>query len=182
VSAGVPSRRRALAGWLAVLAAATSLACSQEEEGAASPALGESAAAAPDFEVTRLGGGRLSLSQQRGKVVLIDFWATWCRPCIEEIPALNAAYERHRGDGFEIVAIAVDDPLTPEQLERWTAERDVRYPVGLGTFELAERYGAFQFPHQVFVGANGEILEELPPGMHTEDELEAAIARHLAPR
>jgi thiol-disulfide isomerase/thioredoxin len=65
--------------------------------------------AAPPLSATLLDGTRFSLAEQRGKVVLINFWATWCAPCRQEMPALEAFYRKQRGRGFVILAISLDE-------------------------------------------------------------------------
>ena len=132
---------------------------------------------APAFRLDRLGGGSIELAELRGKLVLLDFWATWCPPCVLEIPELNAFYEEHRADGVEVVAIAIDAD-DPEDLEAWARERDIRYPVALGHVELARLYGAEQFPLHILVAPDGRILERLTPGYHDREELASLISRH----
>ncbi len=63
---------------------------------------------APDFEVNDLLGGRVRLSDHRGEVVLVNIWATWCPPCVEEMPSMERLYQKIGGDGFEIMAISID--------------------------------------------------------------------------
>ena len=63
---------------------------------------------APDFEVNDLLGGRVRLSDHRGEVVLVNIWATWCPPCVEEMPSMERLYQKVGGDGFEIMAISID--------------------------------------------------------------------------
>ena len=63
---------------------------------------------APDFEVNDLLGGRVGLSDHRGEVVLVNIWATWCPPCVEEMPSMERLYQKIGGDGFEIMAISID--------------------------------------------------------------------------
>jgi peroxiredoxin len=66
---------------------------------------------APEIQARLLDGGtRFSLSESRGKVVILNFWATWCTPCLAEMPALEAYYTRHKSEGLEILAISMDDP------------------------------------------------------------------------
>ncbi len=132
---------------------------------------------APAFALERLGGGSVRLEDLRGKHVLIDFWATWCPPCVLEIPELNAFYEKHRDNGVELVAIAIDGDDAAE-LEEWARARDIRYPVALGSYEVARLYGADQFPFHILISPDGEIVERLTPGYHDRDELSALIARH----
>jgi len=134
---------------------------------------------APDFELQRLEGGSVRLADLRGKTVLIDFWATWCAPCIVEIPELNAFYAEQRERGVEVLAISIDT-LEDAALKTWVDEHDMQYPVARGDIGLAELYKAFEFPFHVIVSPEGQILERLAPGFHSRDELNAAIARYTA--
>jgi peroxiredoxin len=65
---------------------------------------------APPLTVTLSDGGDFDLDAMRGKVVLVAFWATWCGPCLEEMPALEKYYREHKADGFEVIALSVDKP------------------------------------------------------------------------
>jgi thiol-disulfide isomerase/thioredoxin len=131
------------------------------------------------FELTRLDGTRVRGEELRGRHLLLDFWATWCPPCILEIPERNAIYERYRDQGFEILAISVDD-LPPDELESWLRDNGVQYPVALGSEELARRYGGFGFPFHVLISPEGHILERLTPGFHDREEIGALLERHLS--
>ena len=158
--------------WL--LAAALSLAalggCGQTESDPTLPA--------PDFNLEKVGGGRLALADLRGQLVLLDFWATWCTPCVQEIPELNALHRERRAQGLAVVGLAVDD-LEMEPLTAWLKERGIEYPVARADTELASRYGAEQFPQHVLISREGAVLERLEPGYHSRAELEAVIAPHL---
>ncbi len=109
--------------------------------------------------------------------VLVDFWATWCPPCILEIPELNAFYEQHRDDGVELLAIAIDAD-EKDDLLAWSEEKGIQYPVALGDIDVARLYGADQFPFHLLISREGRILERLTPGYHDRDELAALVARH----
>jgi peroxiredoxin len=130
------------------------------------------------FSLERPDGSRVGTDELRGRYALLDFWATWCPPCVLEIPEVNAVYERFRDRGLEVLAISVDD-LPPSELRTWLRENGVSYPVALGSEELARQYGAFGFPFHVLLSPDGAILERLTPGFHDRDELGALIARHL---
>ena len=134
--------------------------------------------AAPPFELQLVGGGNVSLATLRGQTVLVDFWATWCPPCLAEVPELNAVSRELEGKGASILAISVDS-LTAEALGEWLAERDVKYPVALGDTDLAGLYGADAFPFHVVIGPDGKVLERLESGFHDREQLRAVLARHM---
>jgi thiol-disulfide isomerase/thioredoxin len=144
--------------------------------GRGGPAGPEQAAA---FDLERLGGGRARLSDYRGKLLLLDFWATWCPPCALEVPEIDAFYREHRDRGVEVLAISVDGERAGA-LQAWVTENGVGYPVALGGEDLARRYGATAFPFHVLVSADGRVLERLLPGYHDREELRELVARHLA--
>jgi peroxiredoxin len=132
---------------------------------------------APDFSLPLVGGGTVSLASLRGQTVLIDFWATWCPPCLEEVPELNAVYRGLEGTNASVLAISVDS-LTAEALAEWLKERDVKYPVALGDTDLAGLFGADAFPFHVVIGPDGKVLERLESGFHDREQLRAVLARH----
>src|SRR5262245_34437364 len=100
-------RRTRTACAAVVLLAALANGCGKRE--ATAPQTAQATTPAPDFDLEQIGGGRLKLADLRGKVVLLDFWATWCVPCVKSIPDLNALYLEHKDQGFAVVGLAVDD-------------------------------------------------------------------------
>ncbi len=128
---------------------------------------------APNFELS----GGVRLTDYSGKLVLLNFWATWCPPCVLEIPELNAFYAEHRERGVELLAIAIDVDEA-EELAAWTRERGVEYPVAIGDTDVAQLYGAEMFPFHVLVSPEGRIVERLTPGFHDREELAELIQRH----
>ncbi len=132
---------------------------------------------APDFTLQRLDGGSVTLSDLRGKTVVIDFWATWCPPCEFQVPELNAFYETHASSGaVEVLGISIDTD-GPEVVSEWIAEKRVRYPILLGNEDLARRFGALGFPTLVVVGPDGSI-ELRHVGLIERADLDAVLARH----
>jgi thiol-disulfide isomerase/thioredoxin len=96
----------------------------------------------PDFEVHTIDGSTIKLSAYRGKVVVIDFWATWCPPCREEVPQLVRLAEQNRARGIEIIGLHIDDQgrSTPDDIRRFIDQYDVNYTVGMATYEMFTSY------------------------------------------
>jgi peroxiredoxin len=127
---------------------------------------------APEFSLPRLGGGEVSLAELRGRPVVLDFWATWCPPCVHQIPVLNAFHDAH-GDEVAVLGISVDTD-GPEAVAAFAAEHEIRYPVLLAAPELARRYGAIGFPTLYVIDAEGGIARS-HVGIVSEEELSSAI-------
>jgi len=118
----------------------------------------ERGSAAPDFTLERLDGGALSLSDLRGRVVLINFWATWCEPCKEEMPAMERLYQAHREAGFELVAISVGEE--PEPVRAFRDQIGFTFPVLLDPDRVAANaYQTHRFPESFLVDAEGVVVE-----------------------
>ena len=111
---------------------------------------------APDFTSPDLNGNPLTLSNYRGKVVLLDFWATWCDPCREEIPRFIALQEKYRDQGFQIVGVSIDD--SPEPVREFQRQFKMNYPVVMGNAKIAQLYGGILgLPVAFMIGKDGEI-------------------------
>lgn len=119
---------------------------------AADPAVGRPA---PDFSLPTLAGDTFTLSAQRGKPVVLNFWATWCQPCQRELPALQQAAERF-GDG--VVIAAVDQGETAETVQRYVDKLGLTFTVPMdGQQEAADRYNIHGLPTTYFIDAAGVI-------------------------
>jgi cytochrome c biogenesis protein CcmG, thiol:disulfide interchange protein DsbE len=102
----------------------------------AAPAMNE---AAPAFVVTALDGQTFDLAKLRGKVVLVNFWATWCAPCRKEMPTLDAFYRRYRAHGLELIGISVDFPRDGAKMRK--AAGAVAYPTALASDVSTDGFG-----------------------------------------
>jgi cytochrome c biogenesis protein CcmG/thiol:disulfide interchange protein DsbE len=94
---------------------------------------------APDFSLPDLNGGQLTLSSYRGKVVLLDFWATWCDPCREEIPQFVELQKQYGDRGLQIIGVSMDD--NPEPVRDFYHRFQMNYPVVMGSAKVGELYG-----------------------------------------
>lgn len=113
-------------------------------------------ALAPDFSLPDLSGGQLALSTYRGKVVLLDFWATWCVPCREEIPHFVELQSRYRDQGLEIIGVSMDDG--PEPVRDFYKQFKMNYPVVMGNAKIGELYGGvLGLPIAFVIGRDGRI-------------------------
>jgi peroxiredoxin len=113
-------------------------------------------AAAPDFTLTGLDGKKLALSDYKGKVVLLDFWATWCTPCREEIPHFIEMQNKYGPQGFQVIGISMDDDAKP--VREYYDKYKLNYPVAVGDDKLAERFGGMLgLPVNFIIDREGRI-------------------------
>jgi thiol-disulfide isomerase/thioredoxin len=134
-------------------------------------------ARAPEFTLPDLLGNENSLADHRGRPVIIDFWATWCAPCVQQIPVLNAFQAAHYGE-VSVLGIAVDSQGI-EVVSPFATEHDIQYPVLLGDESLAQEYGAFGFPSLYVIAPDGTIAAN-HVGVISEEELEEALVTAAA--
>jgi len=112
---------------------------------------------APEFSLPALTGQTLTLSAYRGKVVLLDFWATWCDPCREEIPHFVEFQNKYQGKGLQIVGISMDDG--PEPVRAFYQSFHINYPVAMGNAKTGELYGGvLGLPITFLIGRDGRIV------------------------
>jgi peroxiredoxin len=113
---------------------------------------------APDFTLSTPSGASLSLTELRGKVVLLNFWATWCVPCRKEMPAIEALYQRYKDRGLEVVAISLDK-LAAAPVEAFVQEVGVTYRVALDpTWATARTYGVRGLPATFLLDRAGNVV------------------------
>ena len=109
-----------------------------------------------DFTAPTLGGDTVRISDFRGKVVLLNFWASWCLPCLDEHPALVEAEQRYRDSGFQLLGVIYQD--SPENAARWLEQMGGSWPslVDLNS-RIAIDYGLYGVPETFFIGRDGRI-------------------------
>ena len=129
-----------------------------------------------DFHLTDLEGKSQSLSQYRGKIVLVNFWATWCKPCTTEMPAMQAMYDKLRDKGFVVLAIneLEDDAKVREHIKQYGHT----FPVLMDRDnKVANQFGVFGLPVSVFIDQEGRAQEYIKGGLLTEQKIDETIAR-----
>lgn len=164
-------------GWLVL---AGFLAYRLAPQAAAAFGIGTSTTSqAPSFQVRTLEGETLTTSSLRGKVVLVNFWATWCPPCRFEMPGFQRVYEARRSEGFVVLGLSTDQSGAATVAE-FLYERAVTYPVAMATEELIRDFGgARALPTSYLLDRSGRIRYRVE-GIFAEPALRAAVSRLLA--
>lgn len=148
-----------------------------QQPGSAKPAFG-TLPVAPDFSLVTIDGQNLNLTGYRGKVVLLNFWATWCAPCREEIPRFVQLQDKYRKDGLQIIGISMDDG--PGPVRQFYDDFHMNYPVALGGAKMGELYGGvFGLPIAFLIGRDGRIYARYF-GVTDPSLLETAIRKLLS--
>ncbi len=128
-----------------------------------------------------LAGKTLSLDSYKGKVVLLDFWATWCAPCRAELPNLLANYKKYRAQGFDIVGISLDEADSEMQLRKFVAANQMTWPQLFDASPFkgpnATKYGVKAIPFTLLIGKDGKIAAVNPRDEDLEPEIQAALAK-----
>lgn len=112
--------------------------------------------AAPTFQLQSLSGEQVSLAELKGQVVMINFWATWCAPCRQEMPHLEALYQRYSPLGFTLLGVNVEDD--PKGAEAWLAETPVSFPILFDSENrVTKLYDVVAMPSTVLVDRAGNM-------------------------
>src|SRR5512136_1122371 len=142
---------------------------------------------APDFTLKDLDSRDVSLSQYKGKVVLLNFWATWCEPCRVEIPWLIDMQQKYSARGFTIIGVAMDEEGKSEVAPYVAKERfnvngtpvPMSYPIVLGNDPMADKFGGLLgYPTSILISRDGKVVKRIT-GLISYDEVANAIESQL---
>ncbi|MBF0096055.1 MAG: TlpA family protein disulfide reductase [Magnetococcales bacterium] len=128
-------------------------------------------------------GKKLRLADLRGQVVVVNFWATWCPPCLEEIPELNQFHALYADKGVMVLGVTYMDPSTPEQLKSFIDRQEIRYPIIYGDSvklnQLAKELGGvFGLPVSKLLDRQGKVVQSKVGGV-TAEALQEAVRPYL---
>jgi thiol-disulfide isomerase/thioredoxin len=139
------------------LACAVSIAATVALHAAPAGAEGSSRVA-PSFGVRTLDGKMFRMSENRGKPVVLDFWATWCGPCRASMPHLTRIQERYSGDGLVVLGLSVDQE-GPAVVRRFAERLQIRFRIAMADEKLLDQYGPIrQIPTTFFINRRGEVV------------------------
>ena len=133
---------------------------------------------APDFQLTTLDGQPITRDSLRGKVVLLNFWATWCPPCRVEMPGFQGVYDDYRDRGFVVLSVSTD-AVGRDAVDNFLRERDISYPVAMASGGIVNAYGGARvLPTSFLIDRDGLIRHEVR-GYFASVALRQAVARLL---
>ena len=167
---------------LGLIAALAAPACAPAAASPTAPSAG-TAARPPDFELPRLDGGSERLSDHFGKdVVLVDFWATFCKPCLRAMPDLDTLYRARKARGFVVLGVSIDGPGSTADVQAEVSRLGVSFPILLDqeSRAVALYNPRASAPYSVLIGRDGSVLakrEGYTSGAHAsiEHDIDAAL-------
>lgn len=135
---------------------------------------------APDFSLDQLSGGKMNLADYKGKLVILNFWASWCGPCRAEIPEFVKIQNKYQDKNLTLLGVAIEDK---EDVERFLQEVPINYPTSYGVeeaYEVSGKYGNPDgaLPYTLVISPEQIVLESYN-GLVTEEMLETSISKHL---
>lgn len=135
---------------------------------------------APDFSLTKLGGGTMNLADYKGKLVVLNFWASWCGPCRAEMPGFVKVQEEYKEKGVSFLGVAIEDK---EQVEAFLKEVPINYPTSYGVedaYDVSTAYGNPDgaLPYTLIITPDQKIIKSYN-GLVNEEVLKAVIKENL---
>lgn len=157
-----------------LLVLAVCIACNPPEQGVVP---GVSVRPAPDFTLKTLEGDSLQLSSLKGRTVLLNFWATWCTPCLQEMPLLAQLHRKWEAHGVTVLGISLDRGDT-EIISHYTERLAIPYPILLSSDAVATAYNVVALPATYMIDADGMVTNHIT-GLANIEELEAVLTTQL---
>jgi thiol-disulfide isomerase/thioredoxin len=162
-----------LAGF--VLAGCNQHPASSPQPKQAAIAAGEIGSHLPEFSVKDLQGREISSADLRGRVVLVDFWATWCQPCKKEMPGYQKLLDRYGQSGFAVIGFKFDTMMDTEDPAQFVKKIGVRYPLAVASDDLKQKFGGIEgLPTTILYDRQG-ILRKKVIGFEYTDAFESAL-------
>lgn len=155
--------------------AAASSAASQSDKKQEAPRV------AAEFKLSDLDGRQISSEDLKGSVVVLDFWATWCGPCLAEMPAFNSLHGKYAGRGVKVVGIAVQSGWA-QDIKPYRDQYKIAYPILVGDDEVVEKYGVIGFPTTYILDKDLKVHRKFTGKLPGKEELEREIESLLADR
>lgn len=132
----------------------------------------------PEFSLTDLNGKTVTSKDFAGKAVLLNFWATWCPPCREEIPDLIKLQDQYASQNFTVLGVSLDED-GPEGVKKFVAEHKMTYPIVMGNEKMTDDFGGIRgIPTSFVINREGKILDKIVGG-RSREEFEKAIKAAL---
>ncbi len=131
----------------------------------------------PSVEIETITGQKLNLSDLKGKIVLINFWATWCPPCREEMPYFEEIYRRYREKGFTIIAVSVD--ANENFVKDFVKDYDISFPVSMDKEGLSDMFGVSSLPMSFLYDESGKLVKrKIGAYFSLEEDLKELLSLH----
>jgi len=138
---------------------------------------------APELSVADLAGKPVTWKSLEGRVVLVDFWATWCGPCRKSMPELQALHEKYSARGFTVLGVSIDEGNAAAKVKKFVSSKKIRYPIAVDSEKTPtwERYRVKAVPAAFLVDRNGQVVAQWTGTSVDAADLEARLATLLAP-
>ncbi len=116
---------------------------------------------APEFSLDNQSGQKQSLSQYSNQVVLLNFWATWCAPCVSEMASLDRLYQKYKDKGFVVLAVSVDEDGW-KAIDAFLKKNPVTFPILLDAdYKVADQYATYRVPESYLINRQGQVVEKI---------------------